>query len=218
MTCFDASAPLHVYTDGSCQHPTWPTLRFIDSCRSDAERIWHAQKYKETGLWPTTLHVILQELCPREQNIHHAELRGLVRAHELFRHAIIHVDSSSAIATFKNAVRIRGKQLHRYVQPALRARIQRLDSLEVNQIVKIKGHDNSASLPDLDCYHSLGNAVADRAAVEVCCRLLPALTDSWEANAIARKLEVDQSYEFYQLSLALQKHRKHFISFLYLHP
>ena len=53
-----------------CQHPSLPTLRsagysvVIDSCRSDEERIWQAQRYKETGLFPTSLHVILQELCP----------------------------------------------------------------------------------------------------------------------------------------------------------
>ena len=101
--------PLHVYTDGSCQHPTLPTLRHagysvvIDACRLDAERCWQAQRFKETGDMPTTLHVVIQELCPREQNIHHAELQALIRAQECFRHAVCHVDSSSAIATFRDA-------------------------------------------------------------------------------------------------------------------
>ena len=73
ISCIDEQNPLHLYTDGSCQSPTMPTLRFagysvvIDSCRSDSERIWHAHRYKETGIWPTTLHVILQELCPQSQ-------------------------------------------------------------------------------------------------------------------------------------------------------
>lgn len=53
-----ADNPIHVYTDGSCQNPTLPTLRHagfsvvIDSCRSDEERCWQAQRFKETGSGP----------------------------------------------------------------------------------------------------------------------------------------------------------------------
>lgn len=47
-----------------------------------------------------------------------------------------------------------------------------------------------------------------RRSVAGCCLR----TDGWEANATARKSEADQLYEFYQLSLALQKHRKDFVS------
>ena len=88
--CVSALSPLHVYTDGSCLHPTLPSMRYagfsivVDSCRSDAERCWHAQRFKETGVTPSTLHVIVQELCPQAQNIHHAELREVVRANEYF--------------------------------------------------------------------------------------------------------------------------------------
>ena len=107
--CVSALSPLQVYTDGSCLHPTLPSMRYagfsivVDSCRGDAERCWHAQRFKETGVMPPTLHVIVQELCPQAQNIHHAQLRAVVRASELFCHAVIHVDSSSAIATFEAA-------------------------------------------------------------------------------------------------------------------
>lgn len=82
----------------------------------------------------------------------------------------------------------------------------------MNRIVKIKGHAQSALLPDLECYHSLGNAVADRAADEVCRQLLPALTDKWHTTTLNRESEAAQLYEFYKLSLDLQKHRKDFVS------
>ena len=104
-----ADNPLHVYTDGSCQYPALPTLRFagysvvLDSCRSDQERIWYAQRFKETGQVPSTFHVVIQELCPQEQQIHHAELLAIIRAQESFSHVIIHSDSASAIATLHAA-------------------------------------------------------------------------------------------------------------------
>lgn len=96
-------SPQHVYTDGCCLNPTLPTLRHagfsvvLDSRHSDAERCWHAQRYKETGCTPVTFHVVLQELCPQAQDIHHAELRALIRAQEFFAHVVIYVDSSSAV-------------------------------------------------------------------------------------------------------------------------
>ena len=218
ISCIDEQNPLHVYTDGSCQYPTMPTLRFagysvvIDSCRSDSERIWHAHRYKETGIWPTTLHVILQELCPQSQDIHHAELRSLIRAQELFRHAIIHVDSSSAIATFQSSLDTAGHQFHGHAQPTLGRRIQNLPNVAYNRVVKIKGHAELHSLPDLECYHSLGNSLADRAAVEVCTTQLPVLTQDWAQSVQERRGEMQKLSEFYRLSLALQKYRREFKS------
>lgn len=74
---------------------------------------------------PPTLHVVIQELCPQEQNIHHAELLATIRAQECFRHdhAIIHVDSASAIATYQGAFDIHGRMLHRHPYPSLCRRI-----------------------------------------------------------------------------------------------
>ena len=120
----DFSQPLHVYTDGSCQRPRLPSLRFAGY----SERCWQAQRFKETGELPTTLHVILQELCPREENIHHAELRALVRAQELFRYAIIHTDSSAAISTFSEAVHCLAGALRKHPQPGLCNRICNIQS------------------------------------------------------------------------------------------
>ena len=128
---------------------------------------------------PTTLHVVIQELCPHDQNIHHAELLDLVRALECFRHAVFHVDSASAIATFQEAFTLQTRQLHRHPQPALCRRIRNLPHVDVNRVVKIKGHDNPHSLPDLQCYHALGNAAADKAAEDVCLTCYSALTTPW---------------------------------------
>ena len=218
ISCIDEQNPLHVYTDGSCQHPTMPSLCFagysvvIDSCRSDSERIWQAQRFKETGIRPTTLHVVLQELCPQSQDIHHAELRSLIRAQELFRHAIIHVDSSSAIATFQTSLHTVGHEFHGHAQPALGRRIQQLPNVICNRVVKIKGHADLHSLLDLECYHSLGNSLADFAAVEVCTTQLPALTQEWTQLVHERQGEIRQLSDFYRLSLALQKYCREFKS------
>ena len=211
--CLSAENPLHVYTDGSCQNPTLPTLRHagysvvVDTCRSDEERCWQVHRYKETGLWPTTLCVVLAELCPNEQNIHHAELRAIVRAYECFQHAIIHSDSASAIATFQQARTLGRLQMHKHPQPALCCRIQRIGNWDTNQLVKIKGHADPQDLPDLESYHALGNATADRAAEEVCLRSYPALTDSWLHQVAVRRQEMQTLQEFYQLSLQLQRYR-----------
>ena len=218
VSCIDEQHPLHVYTDGSCQYPNMPTLRFagysvvIDSCRSDSERIWQAHRFKETGIWPNTLHVILQELCPQGQDIHHAELRSLIRAQELFRHAIIHVDSSSAIATFQASLNTAGHQFHSHAHPLLGRRIQNLSNVASNKVVKIKGHAELHRLPDLECCHGLGNSLADHAAVEVCTTQLPALTQEWVQSVHERRDEMQKLSEFYRLSLALQKYRREFKS------
>ena len=212
--CVSPLSPLHVYTDGSCLHPTIPSLRYagfsivVDSCHSDAERSWHAQRFKELGVPPPTLHVIVQELCPQAQNIHHAELRAVVRASEYFSNAVIHVDSSSAIATFEAARTVHGVHLHRHPHPELCCQIQQLNHVETNRLVKIKAHTKPQDLPDLLCYHALGNMIADRAAAEVCTSCHPTLTDEWHLLALQRKQEMDVLEQFYRLSLALQSHRK----------
>ena len=212
--CVSPLDPLHVYTDGSCIHPTLPSMRYagfsivVDSCRSDTERCWHAQRYKELGAIPPSLHVIVQELCPQAQNIHHAELRAVVRASEYFCHAIIHVDSSSAIATFEAAWSVHGVHLHRHPHPELCLRIQQIAHADSNQLVKIRAHTKPQELPDLLCYHALGNMVADRAAAEVCNTCHPLLTNVWHEQAVHRKQEMDVLEQFYRLSLALQSHRK----------
>ena len=212
--CVSVLSPLRVYTDGSCLHPTLPSMRYagfsivVDSCRSDAERSWHAQRFKERDITPPTLHVIVQELCPQAQNIHHAELRAVVRASEYFCHAVIHVDSSSAIATFEAARSVHGVHLHRRPHPELCLRIQQLVHADSNQLVKIKAHTNPQDLPDLPCYHALGNMVADRAAAEVCNSCHPLLTNVWHEQVLQRKQEMEVLEQFYRLSLALQSHRK----------
>ena len=214
LECVSELSPLHVYTDGSCLFPTLPSLRYagfgivVDSCRSDAERCWHAQRFKETGLVPPTLHVIIQELCPQAQTIHHAELRAIVRASELFRHAVIHVDSSSAMATFEAASSVHGVHLHRHPFPELCLRIQHLVHAHTNRLVKIKAHTKPGELPDLQCYHALGNMIADKAASAVCTSCHPPLTDAWRDQAQSRKQEMDTLEQFYRLSLALQSYRK----------
>ena len=156
--------------------------------------------------------MVLQELCPQNQDIHHAELRSLIRAQELFRHAIIHVDSSSAIATFQKSLHTVGHEFHGHPQPALGRRIQQLPNVIYNQVVKIKGHADSHSLTDLECYHSLGNSLADFAAVQVCTIQLPALTQEWTQLVHERQGEIQQLADFYRLSLALQKYRREFKS------
>ena len=212
--CVSELSPLHVYTDGSCLHPNLPSLRFagfsvvVDSCHSDAERCWHAQRFKETGMTPPTLHVIIQELCPQAQTIHHAELRAVVRASELFRHAVIHVDSSSAISTFVAAPSVKGVHLHRHPHPELCLHIQQLVNAHTNRIVKIKAHTKPGELTDLLCYHALGNMVADQAASEVCTSCHPLLTDAWSKHILERQHEMEELEQFYRLSLALQTYRK----------
>lgn len=120
----------------------------------------------------------------------------------------IHVDSASAIASFRAAHLVSGRALHRHPYPPLCKRIADIPHREHNQIVKIKGHACAAQLNDLECYHALGNAAADRAAEEVCRSCYKHLTDTWLTQANQGREEMRLLTEFYQLSLALQVHRK----------
>ena len=54
--------------------------------------------------------------------------------------------------------------------------------------------------------------MAGHAAEDVCLRMLPALTEGWECTIHNRQSEANHLHEFYQLSLALQKHRQDFVS------
>ena len=151
---------------------------------------------------------MIQELCPQEQQIHHAELLAIIQAQESFSHAISHSDSASAIATFHAAPMVQGKDLHRHPYPDLCQRIADLPFRDCNRVVKIKGHVSPAMLSDLQCYHALGNAAADQAAEAACLRTHTALTDTWLAHARQGQEDIRLLQEFYQLSLALQIHRK----------
>ena len=78
----------------------------------------------------------------------------------------------------------------------------------LNTIRKIKSHVDPKLRPDLQCYHALGNSVADQAANAGCSASYPALTDDWPHQADLRKQEMTQLKELYKLALALQTYRK----------
>ena len=105
-------------------------------------------------------------------------------------------------------LRLHGVHLHRHPHPELCLRIQQLAHANANRLVKIKAHTTPSDLPDLLCYHALGNMVADQAASEVCNSCHPLLTDAWRAQVMTRKHEMEQLEQFYRLSLAVQSYRK----------
>ena len=200
---------VHVYTDGSCIFPQAPGFRYssyavvLDSCLNDEERIAFAQCYKQTGVFPASLHLISHALGTGAQTIHRAELLALVRVMEEFAGVIVHVDSASALRAWECATSWLPGELHPLRDLDLILRLRAIPHLGCNLAVKIKAHLEPCELPDLECYHALGNAMADRGAADAL-KLLPALTNDWHRQYQEAEEELSLLQEWMAYLVALQ--------------
>lgn len=76
----DAALPLHLYTDGSCKHPTHASTRhagfavIMDLCETDDERESMVEQFLLSGTMPETLQVVASSRLQGEQTIVGAEL------------------------------------------------------------------------------------------------------------------------------------------------
>ena len=175
-----------MYTDGSCKFPSATGFRFtsyaivLDSCLSDDERITAAREYKLHGTFPPSLHLISHAMGSGAQTIHRAELLALVRVMEEFAGIIVHVDSASALRAWEKAVSWLPEDLHPLRDLDLILRLRSIPHLGCNLAVKVKAHLDPGALPDLECYHALGNALADKGASDAL-QLIPSLAQDWSS-------------------------------------
>ena len=206
--------PVNLYSDGSCQHQNCPTTRFsayslvADLCESDSDRIFQANKFKQSGKMPETLRVVAKARCKAEQHIGRAELFPIVLAHEAFHEFKLYSDSAYAVNTVALTRCVNSAEaLEYHNEYDLAARIFQVKH-ENKQVVKIKAHQDPGSVEDpLECYHCLGNKLADEAAGNMCLFGNAAITNEFQQF----HCEVSQQCKFlervYTLLLKLQKAR-----------
>ena len=203
------SPHVHMYTDGSCRYPHAIGFRFtscavvLDSCLSDEERVCAARRFKATGEMPSSLHLISHSLGSGSQTIHRAELLALVRVMEEFAGVVLHVDSASALRAWEKSMSWQAEDLHSVRDLDLVLRLRAIPHRDCNLVVKIKAHLDPGSLPDLDCYHALGNALADHGA-SLALQLIPSLAKDWQAQFQAFEEELSLLQEWMTYLVALQ--------------
>ena len=201
------------YTDGSCQFPELPTVRFasfsvvIDLCLSNDEREDAARGFKLTGVMPTSLKTILVSRTQGAQKISRSELFAVVVIVECFPAAQIYSDSQSTIDRF-NLCRCNRDPL--CVMDSddsdllLRLQVALTDR---HFISKVTAHVDPCFCTNmLQCYHLLGNSMANDSAIKGCWNLHKWLVNSCNAKC----LEIQHFRYFlakwYDFLLELQQH------------
>ena len=210
---------LHMYTDGSCMYQESPMTRYaaysivLDCCVTNADREAQVHAYKHNMIIPASFQRVAAARVTGEQGIHRAELYALVIIAENLDHVVVHVDSTVALHTAGIAQQAR--QISDFVgldDFDLAIRIH--NALQTKQIsfVKIKAHANPMDAPDpIQCYHQLGNSVANDFAIEVCKHHLPHLTKQYEATHATLTLEKTHVFGLYQYLLRCHQHRLEFL-------
>ena len=201
------------FTDGSCHRPSQPMFRYaaysivLDSAVSDFEREHEVQQFHLTGNLPSTLHLLAQAGCTGEQSVNRAELFAIVRIVETFPFAVIFSDSSYAQQAFLKALHFLPQQFHGLPNLDLLLRLRRVPWLSTCQVHKTKAHRNLSMLEGVDCYHALGNEVADRGAKSAFESLYPALVQDWEGMYQEETAHAAMYAKFITYLAALQKVR-----------
>lgn len=169
----DACIPLHLYTDGSCQHPDQPTTRFasyavvMDCCTDDTQRVHFAHnRYLDTQQMPDCFQVVCQSRVQAEQTIPRAEFCATAIASKFPGDVHVHSDSTFALAQIQRLHRHEFDFLSgNHLDVAADASANLHPGLTFH---KIKAHQNHAECTNmLALFHSLGNECADAAARSV---------------------------------------------------
>ena len=201
----------HIYVDGSCCYPRFPTSRFaaysgvIDTAHNDVHRRELAQCFLRDGTIPNTLVTCFASRVQGAQNIPRAELKAIQVASAL-PFGLIHSDSAYALGRATLAVHDTSK-FYAMTNTDLLWEIHDMQP-DPARFVKIKAHKNLFDIGDLlDLYHALGNHVADQSAKMACKSLNPEwhheLQVFHEQTDLARNLLA----ECYKLHLELFKAR-----------
>jgi ribonuclease HI len=201
----------HIYTDGSCRHPSHPTTRYaayagvIDTAECDQQRRIFADQFLCTGQWPPSLVPCFAARVKGEQNVNRAELAAIATAAQLPA-GIIHSDSQYALTQAAKVVR-EASTFHNMSNADLLWDLKRLD-FDVARLCKIKAHQQFDHITDLlELYHVLGNAMADQTAGETCENLLKPWQQELQKQHESVQTARDLLFHVYQLQLALCKAR-----------
>ena len=194
---------LTFYTDGSCMFPSSISTRaaahaiVLDTSRSPGERLTQAKIFRETGLMPPALSVLLVTRTQGDPRIHRAELAAIVYLCERFSNTNVYSDSTTALSI-----------THRCLRGDSIITCQNDDDFDLilrlwpclqygnRQFHKVKAHAESELVADDELYHRLGNKMANDSGIAGCKYLFPEL-----ARQIQQTHEEVQQFRFHLRSL-----------------
>ena len=174
-------APITFYTDGSCQHPQHPTSRHaayaivFDASSDDNQRRDLARKFQLSGEIPHTLQVIAVVRTTGGQSIFRSELYAILKVCEWFDNTTVFCDSAAALsAVMRCQQSCSSTMLGNEVEADILRRLWRPLQSDNRRFLKIRAHTDPHQCQDmLQCYHLLGNHVADLAAVNAAKHMFP---------------------------------------------
>ena len=202
---------LHIYTDGSCHHPTSYNTRFasyaviLDLCPDDDSRIFEANRWKSTKMMPHTLQPLILSRLQGTQMIHRAELFAVVQVCEGLCCILIHTDSNYVLTAVARCREVTNP-MHLVLQdnPDLLFRLWHALHQGDHCFVKIKAHrDPSLELDALQRYHLLGNQQVNDMAIRTNLHLHVPIVQELQDFHAAVELERQQLASFYNLQIAL---------------
>lgn len=209
-----AHEQIHIFTDGSCQHPSSPTTRYcafsgvLDLLHADADRVDAAERAVALHAAPTTFQGIFAARLKGEQSINRAEVEAIITALQLPGRLVIHTDSAYAILCVQRCRSAASSHdLRRFANFDLLTRLSKALRAEVT-VCKVDAHKEpfGVSCP-LQRYFTFGNAQADATAVYACQHLQPAWAASLEAKHHDIHSDRDMLHQCYNLILELQDAR-----------
>eukprot|EP00438_Fugacium_kawagutii_P000764 Skav229098 [mRNA] locus=scaffold92:308399:309949:- [translate_table: standard] len=202
---------LRFYTDGSCQDSCSPSSRYaafacvVDLCATDDERFEQIQRWKATGVVPSTFQVVISSRVQGDQNINRAETQAVLAAASLGTSVELCVDSQYAIGLLHLATT---DSVPRSCQDAnldLRVALTQVP-VPPSQIHKIQAHRDPSTLSSwIDQYHAFGNCFADTAAKKACQDLNPALAEV----LVRRQLDLATQRKIFENILAMTVQIQH---------
>ena len=210
--CAEGFSPTF-YTDGSCQYPTLPTVSFagfsivLDLCFNDQDRIAAAKGFHVTGITPGSLCTVLVSRTPGAQKIARSELYAVVLILETFPEASILCDSQTTIDRFHTCQANRNPLIWLDSDDCdLLIRMQ--DAIKpTHRIDKVAAHVDPRFTSDhLQCYHQLGNMVANDSAIKGCWSMHPWFVKECQTKCVELQTFRESLANLYELILDMQQH------------
>ena len=189
------------YTDGSCAYPSHPSSRFtgyaiiMDLATDIAQRIAAADQFLLDGRFPLSLQLVAAGKTIGEQNVGRAEISALIAVAEAIPSCVIYSDSAFALGIMKSLQR--GCVSSDFAQKDNLDLISRAACCNLSEIAfeKIAAHRDISSIRcPLERYNAIGNAFADKCAVEACHNLNP----EWVRSLAAKQMDLQKDREALQ--------------------
>eukprot|EP00438_Fugacium_kawagutii_P019267 Skav217557 [mRNA] locus=scaffold1602:296176:297588:+ [translate_table: standard] len=204
------------FTDGSCQFPTCVTGRFaafsivLDTSESATSRINTCERFLYQDQQPTCFQPVVLSRVRGEQDILRAELSAIAQIVVEAKEGQVHSDSQGAITLVHKALTAD--------HPSQFLHCDHFDILlniwhhrRENRVTlhKVKAHqDLTAMSPGTSMFLALGNAAADRAAVQANDSLLPDFVQELRAHHQDIQQSRTQLEQMYRLHLDIVQARK----------